>query len=760
MINDDKVLSQAKALYDLGFAIHWVQPKSKKPIDKDWPTRVKDDWENLVKKYQSGFNVGVVLGKKSTIGAHYLAAIDLDIKSADRADLVEAENWVADKFGPLKLTTPHDFSGRGNGSSHYFFLVPETFKSGVIHKSEKTILTGKKDRNGNPLAASAWHVELYCESKYIMLPPSIHPETGKEYFWGFEPKKASDFPIWPMHMIPKTIGSSRGRPAGSEKVDLKYSEIIDLEVVLEDRGLKEATIEKLIQGTNKGEAIGDRSSVMLSICLDMLKNGFSDNEILNVLTNPDYVIGATGYDEHHTNSDSREVVIYWVYTYTLLKAKRIQSGALDFEKEVLVTDLLSDEQAEKQNAELKSMTSWENRLKVSKQLIPFASLFNTLLVLENALPSKCFRHDLLTGRDYIFGETPWTTKAQTQLSDILIIQIKAWISTHYRFEPATGLVLEAVQMLSNKNAFHPIQDYLRSLDSWDGKNRLDFWLENHFEAKGPKEYLAQVFRKWVLAAVYRVMEPGYKFDWMIIFEGAQGVGKSSFGQILFGEEYFTNRIGHLEDKDAVLNIRAKWCAEFAELKDISKHDVELIKGFLSTKCDTLRLPYGRVPIDIPRQCIFFGTTNDDSYLKDDTGNRRFNPIEVGQLDFKALKRDREQLLAEALFIYDNGLEKHLELTGEAKRYAIRTRLDKMVGDDSSLMREQIQDFIEAELKKPEAERFNFSKFRIKHLWGMGPLANWKENFWHYRLAAKALRSLGSEERIVNGYPHWAFNTEK
>jgi putative DNA primase/helicase len=271
----------------------------------------------------------------------------------------------------------------------------------------------------------------------------------------------------------------------------------------------------------------------------------------------------------------------------------------------------------------------------------------------------------------------------------------------------------------------------------------------------------------MVAMVLRDYEPGAKFDWMPIFEGKQGIGKSSLGRLLVGDKYFVDWLPDLSDKDSALSLQGAWAVEFGELTNLRKQDVESAKAFISRTVDKVRPPYGRIQIESPRRCVFFGTTNSDTYLRDDSGNRRFKPVKVGQLDFDAIARDREQLFAEALFIYVNGFEteKTLDIEGKAKEYEAKIQAEKMLEDESTFMVEDFKKFMKNEAQKRDEidTRFNFEKFKLTELFSDGwdgPFRGYKSDMRHLQFAAKALKQLGAEKFKSSGSVFWRFNQEK
>ena len=227
-------------------------------------------------------------------------------------------------------------------------------------------------------------------------------------------------------------------------------------------------------------------------------------------------------------------------------------------------------------------------------------------------------------------------------------------------------IAHAFEAAALENTFHPVREYLNSL-AWDGRERLRGWLSTYLGARhqndGELEYLQHVAANALVAAVARIRMPGCKADHVLIIEGRQGIGKSTALQILAGEAWFSDNLPHdLTSKDAKDHLRGVWIAELPELGQLQKHEVEIIKAFVTRQEEKYRPAYGRFEIVYPRQSVFFGTTNSATYLRDDSGNRRFWPVHCdplgGMIDLEGLARDRDQLWAEAVVRYAAGEKWH------------------------------------------------------------------------------------------------------
>jgi hypothetical protein len=228
--------------------------------------------------------------------------------------------------------------------------------------------------------------------------------------------------------------------------------------------------------------------------------------------------------------------------------------------------------------------------------------------------------------------------------DHIALMLRMKIHKAFRFDPSTGSTIEALIQLCKENEFDPVADYLNGL-AWDGTPRLDRWLVKYLGAEDNE--LNRAFGRIALVAgVRRVRRPGVKFDPIIVFEGPMGTEKSKAIETLAGIENFSDQtILGARDREQQELLAGVWLFEIAELSNIRKTEVEHIKAFTSRTHDRARPAYGRTRVDQPRRCILFATTNEDRYLK--MADRRFWPVRTTTIDIEALKRDRDQLWAEA-----------------------------------------------------------------------------------------------------------------
>ena len=219
-------------------------------------------------------------------------------------------------------------------------------------------------------------------------------------------------------------------------------------------------------------------------------------------------------------------------------------------------------------------------------------------------------------------------------SDADDVRCAEWLQRR-EINVAPVIVSRSVGVVARDIRVHPVRNYLNSL-RWDGTPRLETWTTTYLGAADTP--LNRAFgSRWMISAVARIMRPGIKADHMLILEGPQGAKKSSALKALAGEEWFTDELAEIGSKDAAQQMRGTWIIEIAELDAISRAEVSRIKAFLTRTIDRYRPPYERYVIAVPRQCVFAGSVNPDTYLRDETGNRRFWPIRCGVIDLDALQ---------------------------------------------------------------------------------------------------------------------------
>ena len=328
----------------------------------------------------------------------------------------------------------------------------------------------------------------------------------------------------------------------------------------------------------------------------------------------------------------------------LMSQERYQEALQDFEGVTASND------AEPAN--------WMSKLAVNTQTgLPKATIDNVWIILENdPLLKGKFALNQFAGRGEVLGALPWDDRTERRLWDDNDNQGLYWYMERYHHITGNGKIDGALSLHSTAHAFNEIQDYLCAL-KWDGVPRLDTLFIDYLGAQDTP-YTRAVTRKAFTAAVTRAMVPGAKYDNMLILAGPQGIGKSTLLDKM-SRGWFNDSIRTFEGKEASELLQGVWLVEIAELDAFRRTDVARIKQFLSLRTDRFRAAYGRHVKELPRCCVFFGTSNTTDFLQDRTGNRRFWPVDVGvALVTKSvwfdLPGEIDQLWAEAVVRWQSG----------------------------------------------------------------------------------------------------------
>lgn len=341
--------------------------------------------------------------------------------------------------------------------------------------------------------------------------------------------------------------------------------------------------------------------------------------------------------------------------------------------------------------------SWKKRISYKKDGTPEATAKNALAILGYCPELRSIRLNLMSGMIEAEEDSlPWKRDFkywQNRDTD----QLYMWIANHLNVQLPKELFLMALSTVANKRRFHPVKDYLESLPEWDGAERIAGTLEQYLGADDSifsREALAKV----MIAAIARVYHPGIKFDYMLVLNGGQGIGKSTFFERLF-KGFFSDNLSMLDmrDKTGQEKLQGYWALEVGEMAGMKKADIESVKSFISRQEDVYRPAYGRTTERHPRQCVIVGSTNSDSgFLRDITGNRRFWPIKCsGKTEVKPWDLDEDtvaQLWAEALHRYNAG--EPLLLSAEAEKIAYKKQREALEEDPRTA---QVIDYLSKKL---------------------------------------------------------------
>lgn len=302
--------------------------------------------------------------------------------------------------------------------------------------------------------------------------------------------------------------------------------------------------------------------------------------------------------------------------------------------------------------------SWTSGMDVSAKGEYENTANNFNLIIQNDKYLKgAFGYNTFDNRRYVLKSLPWRESDGNSLfRDVDYAGLRNYIECVYGCV-SNQKVDDALALAVERKRFHPIREYLDGL-AWDGVQRIDFLLTDYFGAEDTP-YTRAAIRKMLVGAVARVFQPGVKLDLALILVGAQGTYKSTFVKKL-GREWFSDTFLTVQGKEAFEQLQGAWLIEMGELSGLKKAEVETIKQYISKCEDSFRPAYGRVVETYKRQCVFFGTTNDRTFLRDPTGNRRFLPVDVRPDSIvKSVTEDMtddevDQIWAEACVLYRAG----------------------------------------------------------------------------------------------------------
>lgn len=661
----------------------WLYPQSKRPIGLDWQQGERKHWDTLAKTYKEVYNVGVRLGTASELSdGTFLTVLDCDVKSSEPHYLKEMELALAN-FAPAMEYAPRVLSGRGGGSCHVYFRTDtpqQSFKALRSSHKVKVFMPSTPPTDADKISGLsdaelndgyrmrlAWEIDVYGEGKQVVLPPSIHPDTYRAYEWDSEVRDIIQIPL-----------VSNFTLTGKKLTTVKEVSIdIDENYKLaECYSMSKADYQFIVRGTDYDVRYKSRSEAVMGALSRLAYAGLKDREINAVMTDPENFISEKPLE---AGKGDRDRAAKWL-SKQLAKVRAEMSAANDF-KDLEADDanvLLSEAEALAQEDDL---TPWVSKLKGKEGAYKNTSYNITLILRHGFKDARLFGYNGFTQSMIYLAAPPWGTPKDVgrELTDSDDTQVKIWLSRFYGIESSTHAVNEIITVLANENTFHPVKTYLDSLE-WDGVERLDSWLITYCAAEGDPDYVKAIGRKTLCAAVARIYHAGTEFHHMLILEGYQGCGKSSTVKILASPPWFSDSLGDITSKDIIEVMRGKWLIEVGELASMNRSSANEMKDFITKNVDTHRKAFARRAVSVPRQSILIGTTNDEEYLKDPTGGRRFWPVRVGAVDFKGLIRDRDQLWAEAKFTYELGEPLYLE-DARIKTIAEGEQYDRAIVDE-------------------------------------------------------------------------------
>jgi len=610
-----------------GYALFELNGKRPKKKGANWQDSINDPKLTLL---DLPGNFGVVIPSSILI-------IDVDCKHGQKGK--ESYNKLICDCGIKNGWESKTFVVKtGSGGFHVYLSKPpdlKTVKKIKYSVEEEAALDLTKEQIKEGKYPGIDFLSLGC---YVVGAGSIHPDTALRYEVVFgSPSRVEPAPPSILDKLEKTIILTDGE---------KPEDYVDDDPLNIERYVE---ILELLPGASKG---GIRNSCYIAACRgrDLGLTKVRCRESLWVNYNP----------KLNPPLDDREMdqIVNSAYNYAQGK-----QGAKN------VSSIFETVQIESK-ADLQALS-----YDMTANNIPKTTLNNAVNYLATIPDVQgMFKYNCFTGNVEIESAVPWFKQRGSNSATVMdedVILLKYHISRTMKVEFSVGILLEAIIVSAHKRHYHPIQGYLSSL-KWDSVPRLDTWLIRYGGATDTP-YIRAAGRKTLCAAVKRVFDPGCKWDYVLIIEGAQGIGKSTTCRIL-GRLWGGDMNLDPHSKDAVAMMAGKWIIELSEMVALKWADAAALKSFITRQKDTVRAAYARHAKDYLRQSIFIGTVNPEhvGYLHDVTGNRRFWIINFpGMVKTRELEQDCEQLWAEAVVrykhepLYLNNTEEQLQVV-EAK----------------------------------------------------------------------------------------------
>jgi len=341
---------------------------------------------------------------------------------------------------------------------------------------------------------------------------------------------------------------------------------------------------------------------------------------------------------------------------------------------------MQDEQDNVVELKHKARKAWQKKCQQGAKGVLKSNHHNAMIALRQDHDVRdVYAYDEMLRTTVVLHEIGQLSTCHRWVTDAEVIRLQEWMQAQGFTSMGVETVRNALLQRAEENAYHPVKDYLRSL-AWDGTPRIGVWLPRYLGADF-NAYTQHIGRMFMVQMVARIIEPGCQADHMLVLEGPQGILKSSACRVL-GGEWFSDHLpelGNGKDKEASQHLRGKWVIEVAEMHAMNRTEATQLKSFITRTTERYRPTWGRSDVQEPRQCVFVGTTNEDTYLRDPSGGRRFWPVKTGvaaAIDLDRLAADRDQLLAEAVAGYragdnwwpDPSFERELIKPEQAARY--------------------------------------------------------------------------------------------
>lgn len=734
MLSLNDILASCRPLIEAGASLHWLKPRSKAPAADEWSSAPVLDLDALIRKHQDGQNIGIRLGQPSKTPCGYIHLLDVDIRDPDQADDAWAE---VRNLLPEVDSLPMVVSGSGGESRHVYFLTEKPLKSRKIAKSEGFSMVFDP-KVGREVKKFDWEIDFFGTGKQVVLPPSIHPDTGLPYRW----EREFDWDLFDLGLAP-VVDTSKWPVEGFEDEEEPSDDDLFALVRAEPIDVTDDEVDSYLEDLPE-EWVEDRET-WLTVGAG-LSHQYRGGEI-----------GFKKWCDWSRQSEKfnlRDSKIVWrsfkgakkpitfrsvIQAAQEVRLQRNLPTVVLQEEDDPLADLLGSTSltvhVEKPAAKVNLIADWTSLMARNEEGAPTGSLHNAKLVIENdvrmfgCVAYNIFRNSIVIVQPpkQAYRDREHVKKPMVQLEGKIWevsdpVNGTLWTDSHsaqvrlmieapkgqggYGFKMTDRDLLQGLDIVATQNSYHPVRNYLDACASaWDGKRRAETLFIDYLGCDD-SPYHREAARLMLLGAVVRVFEPGHKFDFVPILEGIQGKRKSTFIRVL-GRNWSSELAGDFHDQKAMIEqIQGSWIVEIPELQGFSKADTNVLKAWLSRQFDKGRLAYKKFTEDFPRQCIFIGSTNDEEYLRDHTGGRRFWPIrcqlpEGVEIDTDRLEREIDMIWAEAVLMYRemrrNCRLKELPLfltSEEAKKEAAELQESRRVETATDSLAGEIQQWLD------------------------------------------------------------------
>lgn len=570
-------------------------------------------------------NVGIACGKYSGIWV-----LDID-DEAGMASLAELEA----RHGPLPATV---CQVTGGGGRHLLFA----YHGEPLKNRAKDIAPG---------------IDVRATGGYIVVAPSVHPDTGALYEWlaGHGPgdMAPADAPPWLIELASKSKHERANAPERDNVVPLPKAGA-DRRTRYVEKALAEEVANVHAAGWGTQEATLNRAALKIG---GYVKSGSIGRErAYQMLVAAGLVMPAQpGRRPWVRDEIERKVAAAFEAATPKAvpegNAPERQAGGMGPRERASGGAGAASAAARDEAPEPDDAPDWRALLIRSEKGAARSILANAITALRLAPEwSGVIVYNEFTLVPVLRRRPPWARaagwreRAWTSEDDLRAAE---WLQRE-GIMVGMEIAAQAVETVAREHPVHPVREWLDSL-VWDGTIRTQTWLTTYLGVPDTP-YARAAGERWLISAVARIYRPGCKADCALILEGEQGIRKSTALRTL-AHPWFTDEIADLGSKDASMQTLGVWVIEIAELDSMSRSEAGKIKAFMSRAVDRFRPAYGKRVIEAARQCVFAGTVNEDNYLRDPTGGRRFWPVRCGRIDTEALERDRAQLWAEAVAQY-------------------------------------------------------------------------------------------------------------